>query len=208
MPTNEIIPLLHTIGTRIGALRKGGEVDIEFAAKHFIRAFREGKLGLWALDDMGLLFRGNKNVAQLQAPSSSSVGQIASPILVKQQLLPAPDMEDSFALMSANSTAPTIITPDSPTSLQISSFIASHFTAQRLAAAQLPTSKNQVKKRARSAAAEERKEKWRREHPALAKSKGRSSRTFFIGGSVYQRRLEKKKSIGRKVARGIAKKRR
>lgn len=74
------------IGRRIGALRAGGIVDEEQAAKHFIQAFREGKLGLWALDDMGLLNRSrDSTIAAIPAPAAGlalpeETGQLQPPV--------------------------------------------------------------------------------------------------------------------------------
>lgn len=48
--TNEIEGLLAEIGKRKGKLKRGGEVDIDAAAKVFIQDFRDGKLGQICLD--------------------------------------------------------------------------------------------------------------------------------------------------------------
>lgn len=49
-PTNDIENLLTAIGRRKGKLKRGGEVDIDAAAKVFIQEFRDGKLGQNCLD--------------------------------------------------------------------------------------------------------------------------------------------------------------
>ena len=51
-PTDDISALLDALAGRIGALRKGGERDLEAAMTFMIRAFREGKLGRWTFDDL------------------------------------------------------------------------------------------------------------------------------------------------------------
>lgn len=51
-PTNEIETLLLAVGRRKGKLKRGGEVDIDAAAKVFIQEFRDGKLGQICLDQI------------------------------------------------------------------------------------------------------------------------------------------------------------
>ncbi|EIW68017.1 hypothetical protein TREMEDRAFT_15554, partial [Tremella mesenterica DSM 1558] len=51
-PTEDPQTLLSALAQRLGALRKGGEPDLEASATYLIRAFREGKLGPWTLDDL------------------------------------------------------------------------------------------------------------------------------------------------------------
>ena len=51
-PTEDISVLLDALAGRIGALRKGGERDLEGAMTFMIRAFREGRLGRWTFDDL------------------------------------------------------------------------------------------------------------------------------------------------------------
>ncbi|KAK4686204.1 hypothetical protein P7C73_g3922, partial [Tremellales sp. Uapishka_1] len=51
-PTNNIHSLLDALADRLGALRKGGERDIDSAITFLLRSFREGKLGRWTLDDL------------------------------------------------------------------------------------------------------------------------------------------------------------
>ncbi|EOR03620.1 hypothetical protein J056_003077 [Wallemia ichthyophaga EXF-994] len=50
-PTNDIYTLLEDLGRRIGALRKGGIVDIDNSSQFLINAMRHGKFGRWTLDD-------------------------------------------------------------------------------------------------------------------------------------------------------------
>ncbi|WVW81910.1 hypothetical protein I302_103910 [Kwoniella bestiolae CBS 10118] len=51
-PTDDISHLLDALSDRLGALKKGGERDHEAASGFLIRAFREGKLGEFTLDDL------------------------------------------------------------------------------------------------------------------------------------------------------------
>lgn len=43
---------MDALAVRLGALRRGGERDMDAAISFFIRSFREGKLGRWTLDDV------------------------------------------------------------------------------------------------------------------------------------------------------------
>lgn len=51
-PTNDIHELLGTLADRLGALRKHGERDLDISRNYLLKAFREGKLGRWTLDDL------------------------------------------------------------------------------------------------------------------------------------------------------------
>jgi hypothetical protein len=51
-PTNDIHELLSALADRLGALKKHGERDLDIARNYLLRAFREGKLGSWTLDDL------------------------------------------------------------------------------------------------------------------------------------------------------------
>ncbi|KAL1407081.1 Mitochondrial GTPase 1 [Vanrija albida] len=50
--TDSLMEFLDALAFRLGALRKGGERDLEAALTFLLRAFREGKLGRWTLDDV------------------------------------------------------------------------------------------------------------------------------------------------------------
>ncbi|TXT05008.1 hypothetical protein VHUM_03828 [Vanrija humicola] len=50
--TDSLMDFLDALAFRLGALRKGGERDLEAALTYLLRAFREGKLGRWTLDDV------------------------------------------------------------------------------------------------------------------------------------------------------------
>ncbi|KAJ2789473.1 Mitochondrial GTPase 1, partial [Coemansia guatemalensis] len=51
-PTDDISDLLQMLGKKIGALRRGGEVDIDKTIHYFLRTFRQGKFGRVCLDDL------------------------------------------------------------------------------------------------------------------------------------------------------------
>lgn len=51
-PTNDLHELLIALATRIGAVRTGGELDLEAAQRFFLRSFQEGKFGAWTLDNL------------------------------------------------------------------------------------------------------------------------------------------------------------
>ncbi|PHZ15855.1 GTPase [Rhizopus microsporus ATCC 52813] len=51
-PTNDVNELLEGVARRIGAIVKGGELDLTMAAKFFLKQYRTGKLGQFTLDDV------------------------------------------------------------------------------------------------------------------------------------------------------------
>ncbi|KAJ2722459.1 Mitochondrial GTPase 1 [Coemansia sp. Benny D115] len=51
-PTDDISELTRMLGKRIGALRQGGEIDVDKALHHFLRTYRSGQLGRFCLDDL------------------------------------------------------------------------------------------------------------------------------------------------------------
>lgn len=51
-PTPDLQVLLDALASRLGLLRKGGERDLDVAREFLIKAFREGKIGRWTLDDL------------------------------------------------------------------------------------------------------------------------------------------------------------
>ncbi|KAI9498683.1 P-loop containing nucleoside triphosphate hydrolase protein [Zychaea mexicana] len=50
-PTNDINVLLEAVAKRIGAVVKGGELDMTMASKFLLKQYRQGKLGRYTLDD-------------------------------------------------------------------------------------------------------------------------------------------------------------
>lgn len=193
-----------------------------------IQAFREGRLGLWALDDMGLLFRGNENMAQLPGPEDH-VSQLPVPSASLQDspesrmqlaaLLAPVQVNESMDLIASPSAVPSLITENSPTSLQISSYISNFFELQKQSLTELSTSKNQVKKRDLEVKNEKRKMKWKTKFPDLIKTKNDSKisrgvglakgarKPFYIGGFTLKRKIERARSIARKVDKKRAKRR-
>ncbi|BEJ10950.1 hypothetical protein CspHIS471_0103720 [Cutaneotrichosporon sp. HIS471] len=50
--TDDLTDFLNSLALRLGALRKGGERDIDAALTFILKQFREGRLGRWTLDDV------------------------------------------------------------------------------------------------------------------------------------------------------------
>ena len=180
-----------------------------------IQAFREGRLGLWALDDMGLLLRGSENMAQLPGPDDNVSALPLAPseapeqASARQSQLAQPEVDESMALIASPTSVPSLITPNSPTDTQISTFVSAYFEVQRKEMTELSMSKNQIKKRELIVKTEERKQKWKTKYPNLAKTTSKISRgvgiakgaarPFYIGGNVLMRRIERARTIARKV---------
>lgn len=122
-----------------------------------------------------------------------------------------------MALIASSTSVPSLITPDSPTNTQISTFVAAHFELQRRKMTEVSMSKNQIKKREIIVKNEERKQKWKAKYPNLAKTTSKisrgvgiakgASRPFYVGGDVLKRRIERARTIARKVDRMRAKRR-
>ncbi|RKP08173.1 P-loop containing nucleoside triphosphate hydrolase protein [Thamnocephalis sphaerospora] len=51
-PTDDVHRLLMHVAARIGAIRRGGEVDLSAAAMFFLRKYRDGRFGRLTLDDV------------------------------------------------------------------------------------------------------------------------------------------------------------
>ncbi|KAI9281607.1 P-loop containing nucleoside triphosphate hydrolase protein [Sporodiniella umbellata] len=51
-PTNNVVELLEGVARRIGAIVRGGELELTMAAKFFLQQYRKGQLGLHTLDDV------------------------------------------------------------------------------------------------------------------------------------------------------------
>jgi len=51
-PTDDIRVFLPQVAKYIGALKKGGEYNLEAAAQFLLKQYRLGKLGHWTLDDL------------------------------------------------------------------------------------------------------------------------------------------------------------
>ncbi|KAJ2549701.1 Mitochondrial GTPase 1 [Coemansia sp. RSA 1878] len=50
--TDDISEFLQLLGTKIGALRRGGELDTDKTIQFFLRAFRQGRFGQLCLDEL------------------------------------------------------------------------------------------------------------------------------------------------------------
>ncbi|KAG2216628.1 hypothetical protein INT45_001834 [Circinella minor] len=50
-PTNNVNILLESAAKRIGAMSKGGELDLNMASKFILKQYRQGKMGQYTLDD-------------------------------------------------------------------------------------------------------------------------------------------------------------
>jgi hypothetical protein len=75
-PTNDIYHFLTDLAIRLGALRKGGEPDLDHAAHFFVRMWRDGKFGNWSLDNLGSEEEVEENVlALLKRPQAYSATQ-------------------------------------------------------------------------------------------------------------------------------------
>ncbi|KAI9505481.1 mitochondrial GTPase 1, partial [Coemansia spiralis] len=51
-PTDDINELMAALGRRIGALRKGGELDTDKTLRYFLRTYRDGMFGRLCLDEL------------------------------------------------------------------------------------------------------------------------------------------------------------
>lgn len=81
-PLDDPAAFLEALALRLSAMRKGGELDIDFAGRWLIQAFRDGKLGAWTLDGLG---RGGEAVdaereleAESEGVKTSAVESVSS----------------------------------------------------------------------------------------------------------------------------------
>lgn len=132
-PTNDLNHLLMALGTRIGAVRTGGELDLDAAQRFFLRSFQEGKFGPWTLDD--LLDEGPDAVVE-DAPVP-----VDPPVPV---LTPASSNETLHALVSS----------------RVKSFLDSQAREQARRAEGIAESATQEKKQERAKVTAERQAKW------------------------------------------------
>ncbi|KAI8320304.1 GTPase [Martensiomyces pterosporus] len=51
-PTDDINELVNSLATKIGALRHGGQVDVDKTLQFFLRTYRQGQFGRLCLDDL------------------------------------------------------------------------------------------------------------------------------------------------------------
>lgn len=139
-PTADLQALLDALATRLGLLRKGGEKDLDVAREWLIKAFREGKIGRWTLDDL-----------ESHAPSRPDELQ-ASP----SQLDPLPNTPETKDTIAASHTGLT-----AKVSATVQTFLEHQMTALRASEEGRDMSLAQQKKRDNKAKSEEREAKWR-----------------------------------------------
>ncbi|KAJ9124204.1 hypothetical protein QFC22_001002 [Naganishia vaughanmartiniae] len=96
-PTNDLTELLIALATRIGAIRAGGELDLETAQRFFLRAFQEGKFGQWTLDDLlerPVTVDSSHGLADATSISSETLDDIQPPqIVIPTTVTPAADID-------------------------------------------------------------------------------------------------------------------
>lgn len=139
-PTPDLQVLLDALASRLGLLRKGGERDLDVAREYLIKAFREGKIGRWTLDDL-----------ETQSPtvsdhddSQADVGRLSTPTEVDSQ-------PQTAAEMGLNAKV----------SATVESFLAQQMAGLRASEEGRDMSAAQQKKRDNKNKAEEREAKWR-----------------------------------------------
>lgn len=139
-PTSDLQILLDALAFRLGLLRKGGERDLDVAREFLIKAFREGKIGRWTLDD-------------LESPPAQTQTQPESP--TDTEMLPvtsdSPDPTQTQADMGLNAKV----------SATVESFLAQQMAGLRASEEGRDMSAAQQKKRDNKSKAEEREAKWR-----------------------------------------------
>ncbi|KAJ2004041.1 Mitochondrial GTPase 1 [Coemansia thaxteri] len=85
-PTDDINELVAMLAQKIGALRRGGEIDVDKTLQFFLRTYRQGRFGRLCLDDLD-----EKSVADffqhslLDAPLSKNQGQKAKRAAQRQR---------------------------------------------------------------------------------------------------------------------------
>lgn len=144
-PTTDLYALLDALATRLGLLRKGGEKDLDVAREWLIKAFREGKIGRWTLDDL----EGGSSFSAVEPQETAPLVEVEVP-----------------SIDTTESEAPTDVDcAPSGLNAQVSATVA-RFLAQQSAMLQTPEegrdmSSAQQKKRDNKAKSEEREAKWR-----------------------------------------------
>ncbi|KAJ9106165.1 hypothetical protein QFC21_001308 [Naganishia friedmannii] len=144
-PTNDLTELLIALATRIGAMRAGGELDLETAQRFFLRAFQEGKFGQWTLDD--LLERPGMVISNLESADTISISSEAENDVQPPQL-PTP----------ATITAAADI--DALVSARVKTFLAEQAREQARRDEGISESSTQEKKKELAKLKAERQAKW------------------------------------------------
>lgn len=148
-PTPELQVLLDALATRLGLLRKGGEKDLDVAREWLIKAFREGKIGRWTLDD-------------LESQPSSRIGMEEEEV---EQLLTAvtPPVQEAVAGSEAVEEKGGSKSLNAKVSATVQTFLTHQSAAQRASeeGRERDQSSSQRKKRDNQVKSEEREAKWR-----------------------------------------------
>jgi hypothetical protein len=148
-PTPELQVLLDALATRLGLLRKGGEKDLDVAREWLIKAFREGKIGRWTLDD-------------LESQQSSRIGIEEEEV---EQLLTTitPLAQEAVASSEAIEDKGRSKDLNAKVSATVQTFLTNQSAAQRASeeGRERDQSSSQRKKRDNQVKSEEREAKWR-----------------------------------------------
>lgn len=121
--TDSLAEFLDSLAFRLGALRKGGERDIDTALTFLLKHFREGKLGRWTLDDVdGVEAAYLARHAPQTAPSDIVVSELGA-VGTKKEVV------ESGSPVSSGTDAAPLEAPLPPTleeriALQVSAFLA------------------------------------------------------------------------------------
>jgi hypothetical protein len=141
--------LLDALATRLGLLRKGGEKDLDVAREWLIKAFREGKIGRWTLDD-------------LESQQSSRIGIEEEEV---EQLLTTVTPLAQEAVSSSEAIEDKGRSKDlnAKVSATVQTFLTNQSAAQRASeeGRERDQSSSQRKKRDNQVKSEEREAKWR-----------------------------------------------
>jgi len=127
--------LLDALASRLGLLRKGGEKDLDVAREWLIKAFREGKVGRWTLDE-------------LEHPTT--------PKMTEED-----EVESQLESTLPESEAVAKGTLDAKVSRTVATFLAGQSARLHAAEEGKDTSLSQQKKRDNRQKSEEREAKWR-----------------------------------------------
>ncbi|GAA94543.1 uncharacterized protein L969DRAFT_100567 [Mixia osmundae IAM 14324] len=90
LPADDIEVVLSALASKTGALRKGGEPDLQQAAAAFIDAFRKGHMGPWTLDNLprdrsGSVRGEDVNISELIRLLKAGGGKMAVPKAVQKR---------------------------------------------------------------------------------------------------------------------------
>jgi hypothetical protein len=132
--------LLDALATRLGLLRKGGEKDLDVAREWLIKAFREGKIGRWTLDEL------EQPTTRRATTDEDEVEAELEPYLVQTAEKESSEVKDTL---------------DARVSKTVKTFLAAQTARLHAVEDGKDSSQSQQKKRDNRAKAEEREAKWR-----------------------------------------------